>query len=208
MSDAMDQSYNKLYVFKPEDDYFDEESSRHRTRSDDKRPAEMERTSRHQPKRIKREDPSTLYFEPDHVKQGTLSDSLDMADTEMFQLMHDLGLGRALRRMEAIQCDEGKYYSDVFQLEAKMQTMGSRYHPALDCLRLDILEKFALRRVDGGNGPIGDNNEGSSNAQGPEDQEPEYKEPEDMEPEDDESEDKDPIESHSSFCHRKKTSSP
>ncbi|KAG0025680.1 hypothetical protein BGZ81_006982 [Podila clonocystis] len=191
VSDAMDQSFNKLYVFKNEGDDVDEgESSRHKTRRDGKRPAERRRTSRHQPKRIKRSDPSTLYFEPDHVKQSTLSDSLDMADTEMFQLMHDLGLGRALRSMEAIQCDDGKYYSDVFQLEAKMQTMGSRYHSALDGLRLDILEKFALRRVaDDDNDPNSDNDEGSLKAQEPEDKELKDKEPEDKEPEDKESED-------------------
>ncbi|KAF9328893.1 hypothetical protein BG006_008004 [Podila minutissima] len=210
VSDDMDRSFNRLYVFKNEDDDVEEEEyNRPKTRNDDKRSAEEEGTSRHRPKRIKRADPSTLYFEPDHVKQGTLSDSLDIADTEMFQLMHDLGLGRALRRMEAIQCDDGKYYSDVFQIEAKMQTMGSRYHPALDGLRLDILEKFALRRAGGdGDDPIGDNGEGSSKAQEPqkkvlednepEDREPEDKESEDGESEDDEPEDKDPIESHSS----------
>ncbi|KAF9304570.1 hypothetical protein BGZ74_001232 [Mortierella antarctica] len=205
VSDDMDRSFNRLYVFKNEDDDIEEEEyNRSRTRNDDKRSAEEEGTSRHRPKRIKRADPSTLYFEPDHVKQGTLSDSLDIADTEMFQLMHDLGLGRALRRMEAIQCDDGKYYSDVFQIEARMQTMGSRYHPALDGLRLDILEKFALRRAGGdGNDPIGGNGEGSSKAQEPqekdlEDSEPEDKESEDGESEDEEPEDKDPIESHSS----------
>ncbi|KAG0091212.1 hypothetical protein BGZ92_001237 [Podila epicladia] len=205
VSDDMNQSFNRLYVFKnEEDDAEEEEYSRHRTRNNDKRSAEEVRTSGHQLKRIKRADPSTLYFEPDRVKQGTLSDSLDIADTEMFQLMHDLGLGRALRRMEAIQCDDGKYYSDVFQIEAKMQTMGSRYHPALDGLRLDILEKFALRRAGcDGNDPIRDNGEGPWKAQEPQEKDLEDKESEDEEPEvkeseDEESEDKNPIESCSS----------
>jgi len=94
-----------------------------------------------------------------------------MADTEMFQLMHDLGLGRALRRMEAVQCNDGNYYSDVFQLEAMLQAKGSRFRPALDGLRLDILEKFALRAVDF-DYSVRDNGEGSSRAQVQESEDP------------------------------------
>lgn len=163
----MDRSYNRLYVFKHEDDNdnddVDEEVGRTRTRRETKRPTE-EWTTRHQPKRIRREDLSSSRFEPLSVKPFHFSESLDVADTEMFQLMHDLGLGRALRRMEAVQCDDGKYYSDVFQLEAMLQAKGSRYRPALDGLRLDILEKFALRAVDSDNSVPG-NGEGSSRAQ-------------------------------------------
>lgn len=165
----MNRSYNKLYVVKhededeDEDDDADEEFGRARARRETKRPTE-EWTTRHQPKRIRREDPSSSRFEPSTVKPFHFSESLDMADTEMFQLMHDLGLGRALRRMEAIQCDDGNYYSDVFQLEAMLQAKGSRFRPALDGLRLDILEKFALRAVDS-DFSVRDNGEGSSRAQ-------------------------------------------
>lgn len=165
VSDNMDRSYNKQYVFRHEDDNddVDEEVGRTRTRKETKRPTEGW-TTRHHPKRIRREDLSSSRFEPLTVKPFHLSESLDVADTEMFQLMHDLGLGRALRRMEAVQCDDGKYYSDVFQLEAMLQAKGSRYRPALDGLRLDILEKFALRAVDSDNSVRG-NGEGSSGAQ-------------------------------------------
>ncbi|KAI9237612.1 MAG: hypothetical protein BYD32DRAFT_415844 [Podila humilis] len=167
VSDNMDRSYNRQYVFKHEDDNddddIDEEFGKTKSRKETKRPTK-EWTTRHHPKRIRREDPSSSRFEPSTVKPFHLSESLDVADTEMFQLMHDLGLGRALKRMESLQCDDGKYYSDVFQLEAMLQAKGSRYRPALDGLRLDILEKFALRAVDSDNFVRG-NGESSSRAQ-------------------------------------------